>query len=273
MQLRDSVAIVTGASRGIGVHIADALARRGSHLALAARSEGDLEAVAERLRERGVRVTPVVTDVTDRASIENLVETTTAELGPVDILVNNAGLELAGYSHQLDPDEIDRVVSVNLTSVIQLSRMVLPSMLDRRHGHICNIASAAGMVARPYATVYSATKHGVVGFSWSLRAEMASEGVEVSVVCPSYISDVGMFADRVAGMDAADPPSSLKLVSATKVAEETVTSIEKNRAQVVVGPPMVKVAGAVHAASPDTAIGIARRSGVLRFLKKEATGD
>lgn len=273
MELRDSVAIVTGGSRGLGVHIADALARRGAHVALAARSESELEDVAARVRERGVKVIPVVTDVADRAALERLVDRTTGELGPVDILVNNAGLEITGYSHELDPDEIDRVVGVNLTSLIQLSRIVLPRMVARRRGHICNIASAAGMVARPYATVYSATKHGVVGFSWSLRAEMASQGVEVSVVCPSYVSGAGMFADRSAVLDAGDPPPVLKPVTPTKVAEETIRSIETNRAHVLVGPPLTKVAGAVHAMSPDTAIALARRSGALRYMKKEATGD
>ncbi|HWC15135.1 MAG TPA: SDR family NAD(P)-dependent oxidoreductase [Actinomycetota bacterium] len=273
MELRESVAIVTGGSRGLGVHIADALARRGAHIALAARSEPELEEVAARLRERGVNVVAVVTDVADRAALHRLVDRTTNELGPIDILVNNAGLEITGYSHELDADEIDRVVGVNLTSVIQLSRIVLPGMVARRRGHICNIASAAGVVARPYATVYSATKHGVVGFSWSLRAEMATQGVEVSVVCPSYVSDAGMFADRVALVDAGDPPPALKPVTPTRVAEETMRSIEANRAHFVVGPPLTKVAGAVHAISPDVAIAVARRSGALRYMKKEATGD
>ena len=273
MELRDSVAIVTGASRGIGVHIADALARRGAHLALAARSGEQLEAVADRLRQRGVNVVTIPTDVSDRSALEALVARTTSELGAVDVLVNNAGLEITGYSHELDIDRVDEVVRVNLTSLIQLSRMVLPSMVERRRGHICNIASAAGVVARPYATVYSATKHGVVGFSWSLRAEMASNGVEVSVVCPSYVSEVGMFADRSSVLDAGEPPPALKPVSPTKVAEETIRSIETNRAHVVVGPPLTKIAGAAHAISPDMAIAASRRSGAFRFMKKDATGD
>lgn len=273
MELRDSVAIVTGASRGIGVHIADALARRGSHLALAARSEPELEAVAERLRSRGVKVISVATDVSDRAALERLVERTSVELGPVDVLVNNAGLEIAGYSHELDLDRIDYVVNVNLTSLIQLSRLVLPIMIERRRGHICNIASAAGLVARPYATVYSATKHGVVGFSWSLRAEVAPHNVEVSVICPSYVSDVGMFADRSSALGAGKPPPALRTVTPTKVAEETIRSIERNRAQSVVGPLLMKIGGPVHSIAPDLGIGVGRRSGLYRFIKKEATGD
>ena len=200
-------------------------------------------------------------------------ERTRSELGPIDLLVNNAGLELAGYSHRLDPDDIHKVVQVNLTSLIQLTRLVLPEMVDRRTGHVCNIASAAGQVARPYATVYSATKHGVVGYSWSLRAEMASSGVEVSVVCPAYVSEVGMWATRKEALAAGDPPRSLKPVTPRAVADATVRAIERNRDHVLVGPPLTKIAGVVHALSPDLAIAIGRRGGLHRYLKKEATGD
>src|SRR5687768_13948800 len=168
MELRNSVGILTGASRGIGAELADGLARKGVNLALAARSKDDLEEVAERIRRYGVEVITVPTDISSRSEREALVTRTRDELGPIDLLVNNAGLEIAGYSHQLDPDDIDKVVEVNLTSLIQLSRMVLPEMMANKHGHICNIASVAGKVARPYAVVYAATKHGVVGFSWSL---------------------------------------------------------------------------------------------------------
>jgi short-subunit dehydrogenase len=162
---------------------------------------------------------------------------------------------------------------VNLTALIQLTRLVLPEMIERRRGHICNIASAAGKVARPYATVYAATKHGVLGFSWSLRAEMAEHGVEVTAVCPGYVSGAGMFADRVKTLGVSQPPPALKAVTPEKVATETIKSIESNRADVVVGPLVLKVADVFHALSPDFAIGAARRSGSHKYVKREATGD
>lgn len=273
MELLNSVGILTGASRGIGAQLADGLAQRGVNLALAARSKDDLERVAERIRMHGGKVIAIPTDISNRAELEELVSRTREELGPVDLLVNNAGLEIAGYSNELNPGDIDDVVRVNLTSLIQLSRLVVPEMMQRRHGHICNIASVAGKVARPYATVYAATKHGVVGFSWSLRAEMAEHNVEVTAVCPGYVSEVGMFADRRAKLGIGSPPNALKEVSPTDVVEATLKAIEKNRAETVVGPLAMRIADVVHAISPDLAMRIARKSGSYRFVKKEATGD
>lgn len=273
MELRNTVGILTGASRGIGVYLADALARKGVSLALAARSKDELEDVAERIRARGVKAIAVPTDVSNHAELTELVARARDELGPVDLLVNNAGLEITGYSHELDPARVAGVVAVNLTGLIQLTTLVLPQMIERKRGHICNIASVAGLVARPYATVYSATKHGVVGYSWSLRAEMIDHGVEVTVVCPSYVSDVGMYATRTEVLRAGDPPKALKPVSPAKVAAETIKSIEADRAETVVGPPLTKIAGVAHALSPDFAIKAGRRSGAHRYLRKEATGD
>jgi short-subunit dehydrogenase len=146
-------------------------------------------------------------------------------------------------------------------------------MMERKHGHVCNIASVAGKVARPYATVYAATKHGVVGFSWSLRAELGEHGVEVSVVCPGYVQDVGMFADRAASLGVPKPPNALKAVSAEDVSVATMDAIENNKAEVIVGPLLLKIADVAHAFSPDWAMNMARRSGSYRFAKKEATGD
>lgn len=273
MELNNSVGILTGASRGIGTYLADSLARKGVNLALAARSKDDLEAVAEKIRAQGVKVIAVPTDVSNPAELEELVARTREELGPVDLLVNNAGIEIPGYSEKLTLEAIDRGITVNLTALIQLTRLVLPEMVERRRGHVCSISSVAGKVARPYATVYAATKHGVLGFSWSLRAEMAEHGVEVTAVCPGYVSDTGMFADRVRELDVGQPPAALKAVTPQKVAAETIKSIETNRADVVVGPLMLKVADVFHALSPDFTIGIARKSGSHRYVKKEATGD
>lgn len=273
MELRNSVGILTGASRGIGARLADGLAQRGVNLVLAARSKDDLEQVAERVRLHGVKAIVVPTDISNRSELEELVSRTREELGPIDLLVNNAGMEIAGYSQQLDADHVDQAVQLNLTSLIQLTRLVIPEMIERRHGHICNIASVAGKVARPYSVVYAATKHGVVGFSWSLRAEMAEHDVEVSVVCPGYVSDVGMFADRRERTGFGKAPKALEEVTPDQVVSGTIEAIESNRAETVIGPPALRLADIVHAISPDLAMNIARKSGSYRFVKKEATGD
>lgn len=273
MELNGKVGILTGASRGIGVVLADHLARKGVDLVLAARSKDDLEQTAERVRALGRKALPVATDVSDVAQLQALVDAADTEFGRIDLLVNNAGIELAGHSEQLDLDGIEASVHTNLTSVIQLTRLVIPKMIAWREGHVCNIASVAGKVARPFATVYSATKHGVVGFSWSLRAELAPLGVEVSVVCPGYVSGAGMFADRRTRLGVEAPPRTLAEVPVERVADETVTAIERNRAETIVGPFMMKIADVAHAISPDFAMGVARRSGSYEYVRREATGE
>ncbi len=273
MELSNRTGIVTGASRGLGVVIAEHLARRGADLVLAARSKDDLEEIAELVRRHGRRAVPVATDVSDLTQLQALVDAANTEFGHVDLLVNNAGIEIPGHSESLDLEKIANGVHVNLTALIQLTRLVIPQMIERKSGHVCNIASVAGKVARPFATVYSATKHGVVGFSWSLRAELAPLGVEVTVVCPGYVSDVGMFATRTSELGIEMPPRSLKAVSAELVAKETIESIEKNRAETIVGPLVMKIADVAHAVSPDFAMGVARRSGAYEYVRREATGE
>ncbi|MDQ4065419.1 MAG: SDR family NAD(P)-dependent oxidoreductase [Actinomycetota bacterium] len=273
MELDGKVGILTGASRGLGALFAEELASKGVDLVLAARSKDELEQTAERVRARGRRAVPVPTDVADVSQLEELVAAAEREFGRIDLLVNNAGVELTGHSEDLALDDIERSVRINLISLIQLTRLVLPRMVERRLGHVCNIASTAGKVARPYATVYAATKHAVIGFSWSLRAELAEKGVEVTVVCPHYVSDVGMFADRKTRLGTPRPPRSIGEVSARDVAVATVEGIERNRAETVVAPPLVQVADLAHAFSVDLAMAVARRTGAYDYIKREATGE
>jgi short-subunit dehydrogenase len=271
MQLINTVGILTGASRGLGVRIAEALASKGASLALAARSAEALEETANKVRAKGGRAITVPTDVSDRAALELLVKRTNDELGPIDLLVNNAGVECVGYFEQLDADHIAATVATNLEAPIMLTRLVAPQMIERRRGHIVNISSAAGKAARPYGVVYSATKHGVVGFSWSLRAELAPHNVGVSVICPGYVTGEGMFAKRETY--AGRPPGNIGVVQSSDVADAVVSAIEKNKAEAVIAPALVKIADVFHALSPDFAMGVARRSGAYKYLRKEATGD
>jgi short-subunit dehydrogenase len=271
MELKGRVALITGASRGLGVRIADALAAEGAHLALAARTEESLIDTARRVERHGGKTLVAPADITDEDSLEALVERTTQELGPIDLLVNNAGIECVGYFEKLDPDLIEDTVETNLTGLMMLTRFVVPGMLERGRGQIVNVASAAGKAARPFGVVYSATKHAVVGFSWGLRAELEGRGVGVSVVCPSYVTGEGMFAEREAR--AGKVPAALKPVSADAVARAVVRAAVRNQAEVVVGPPLLKASDVFHAISPKAAMWVGRRSGLYRFTKREATGD
>jgi len=183
-------ALVTGASRGLGVEIARRLAQQGLDLVLAARSWADLQAVAADLRTAtGRTVTVFKADMADPAAIADLAERVEA-LGGVDVLVNNAGVESTLSFERRTPDEISQTVAINLTGPILLTRM-----LQRGRGHIVNISSAGGLLATPFNEPYSATKFGLVGFTRALRLTAQSLGwpVSASAVCPGFISGAGLF--------------------------------------------------------------------------------
>lgn len=270
MELRGKVGILTGASRGLGVELARALAAKGAHLALAARDEDGLKRTAADVERLGVRTITVPTDVTKTGDLETLVARTSDELGPPDLLVNNAGIETIAPFATFDLDRIDAIIATNLTAAEKLTRLVIPGMIERRRGHVLNVSSASGKAGVPYYSVYGSTKHGLIGFSWSLRTELAQDGVGVSVLCPSFVSDTGMYADR---SNNRKPPRSMATVSAQEVAAAAVRAIEKNRAEVVVARGLARLSDVFYALSPELSMKVARRMGVDAFLATTISED
>jgi uncharacterized protein len=266
MDLNGKACIVTGASRGLGAHIAEHLARKGVDLALAARSAEDLDKTAERVRKFGSRVISVPTDVNKKTDLRNLVKKSEAEFGRVDVLVNNAGIESVSFFHLQSPNSIEAIIKTNVISLELLTRLVVPQMVERRSGHVVNIASMAGMTAVPYNTVYSSSKHAVIGFSLSLREELRPYGVGVSVVSPTFVSDAGMYAD---GPDQ-NAPKAATLVSPDDVAEAVIASIQKNKAEVPVTKGVSRFVDVAHAISPAATARIQEATGVTGYLKKLA---
>ncbi len=188
-------ALVTGASRGLGVEIARRLARKGLDLVLAARSRADLQAVAADLgTATGRTVTVFAADMADPTAMADLAGRVEA-LGGADVLVNNAGVESTLSFERRTPDEIAQTVAINLTGPMLLTRALLPGMLQRGRGHIVNVSSAAGLLATPFNEPYSATKFGLVGFTRALRLTAQSLGwpVSASAVCPGFIGGAGLF--------------------------------------------------------------------------------
>lgn len=180
MRVQDAAVVVTGASSGIGWATAVLLAEKGARVWAVARSEAPLE----RLAAANPGITPLVADLTVEADRARTVEA----VGAVDVLVNNAGIGWLGLVEQMPAEQVRKLFDINVLALVDMTQRVLPGMLERRRGHVVNVASAASWVSLPPLTVYSATKFAVQGFSDGLRREVASRGVAVSTVNPGPVS-------------------------------------------------------------------------------------
>jgi NADP-dependent 3-hydroxy acid dehydrogenase YdfG len=193
-RLDRTVALITGASSGIGAATARALAAQGAAVALAARRKDRLEQLAEEITRNGGRVLVIETDVTEKTQAQGAVERTVAELGRLDILVNNAGVMLLGPIENAPIEEWDQMVRLNVLGLLYTAHAALPHLLKaaedspRRVADLVNVSSVAGRVARSGAGVYDATKFGVVAFSESLRQEVTKRHVRVSVIEPGIVT-------------------------------------------------------------------------------------
>ncbi|WP_198730466.1 SDR family NAD(P)-dependent oxidoreductase [Mycolicibacterium baixiangningiae] len=241
------VALITGASRGLGRHIALALAGRGMNVVLAARNSGGLEDVAASVRAAtGVSVSTVVVDLSDRGQAASLVQRTLDLTGRIDVLVNNAGIEAACRPEEADLDELGDMTDVNLLAPMLLTRTALPGMLDRGRGHIVNMSSMSGLVASAYQESYSATKFGLVGYTRALRMTAQDRGwnVSASVICPGFMAGDGMYAtmQKEFGVVAPKPAGDMP---ADAVGVAVVEAVEKDLPDVLVmrgAPRMIAVA-------------------------------
>ena len=231
--LTNRVAIITGASRGLGPYMARALSKEGMRLVLGARSLDELEKVAQDIRDAGGTATAVRCDVTSPADRQKLVDTAMAEHSRIDVLVNNAGIELTAHFETQPEAEIASVIDVNLTSALLLTRLVTPIMLERKAGHVINVSSLAGKVAVPFSIPYATSKAGMIAFTESFRCEFKSRGLSASVICPTFVNEAGMYADM---QERAGVKANLMAgaTSPAKVAANVVTAIKRNRPEMLV---------------------------------------
>ena len=186
--IRGKVAIVTGASSGIGRATALALSRAGARVALGARRTDRLAGLASEIEGAGGEALHARLDVARRADCEALVGAALGRWGSVDILVNNAGLMPLSFLKSLKVDEWDRMIDVNVRGVMYCTAAVLPHMREKKSGHIINVSSVAGRIVFPAGSVYCATKHAVTAFSEGLRQELsARSGIRVTCVEPGVV--------------------------------------------------------------------------------------
>lgn len=183
--LTGKTALITGATGGIGGAIATALHGAGAHVGISGRNEEKLAALAGELGER-VSVLPA--DLSNSEAIAQLVKDADEAMGQIDILVNNAGLTRDGLSMRMSDDDWQQVIDVNMTATFKLAKAVQRGMMKRRHGRIVNIASVVGVTGTPGQCNYVASKAGMIGWSKSMAAEVASRGITVNCIAPGFIA-------------------------------------------------------------------------------------
>ncbi|HMI60976.1 MAG TPA: 3-ketoacyl-ACP reductase [Puia sp.] len=225
--LKGKNALITGAGKGIGKAIALALAAEGVNLALIARTEKDLKAVAGEVKPSGVKVEFATADVASREQVDQAVEKLAKTLGPIDILINNAGIGQFGKFMELSPEEWEQIVKVNLFGPYYVTRAILPSMLHRQTGDIVNVSSTAGQKGSPLTSAYSASKFGLIGMSESLMLEVRKSNIRVFTLTPSTIA-----TDMAINLKLTDGNPE-KVMQAEDIAELVVSQLKLNRRVVV----------------------------------------
>lgn len=187
MSLHGKVALVSGASRGIGEAIATELGRRGAQVVGTATTDSGADAITQRLQQQDINGCGLRLDVTDPVSVQGVIDTLSKELGSPTILVNNAAVTRDNILMRMKEDEWDQVIATDLSSVYRLSKAVLRGMLKARFGRIVNITSVVGVTGNPGQSNYAAAKAGILGFTKSLAREVGSRGITVNALAPGFI--------------------------------------------------------------------------------------
>ena len=260
--------LITGASGGIGSHLAERLAPTGAHLMLVANPGVDLRVVQKRVLELGGRADYLVADLRTDEGITSTVDETLRVLGGIDLLVNNAGIEYTIAYHELPEHDMLDVMNVNLLAAMRLTRRFLPAMLAQGRGHIVNMSSLAGRAAPAYQEPYAASKAGLVAFTYSLRASYRGTGISASVICPGFV-ETGIY-QRLCEKTGMKAPSLLGSSKVEAVGTAFLRAVAKNSPDVLVNPIPVRPLLALAQLLPKIGESLIIATGGHEFFRRVA---
>src|SRR2546426_3520305 len=258
MDFKDKVTLITGASSGIGRQLAIDLAARGASVIGCARSEKRLQETLLQMKRTNPSAAVFVCDVSDSKQVKAMVHKVLSQFGKIDILINNAGFGHYQSLTNLPLDSIEEMVRTNLLGTIHCTKEALPSMVERRSGHIVNVSSVSGKIGTPHMSSYCATKFALNGLSESLYHELKPLGTHVSVICPGPVrTNFRVLYDHLA-----PKPPSFMVLSVDEVSRAVIRAIERRKFEVII-PRWLALACLVKALMPSFFRLVA--AGVLRL--------
>jgi short-subunit dehydrogenase len=258
VRLKGARVLLTGANGGLGHAIARAMHAAGASLTLTGRRADALEPLANELS-----AATVVADLASATDVHRVMD----EAGRVDVLIANAALHGSGYVLDYTEEEIDQVLGVNLRAPIVMARHAALQMRERGSGHIVLIGSLSSKAASEQSAMYNATKFGLRGFAHGLRQDLHGTGVGVSIVLPGFVSDAGMFANTGATLQ-----RGVRAVTSRAVARGVLMAITRDRAEVSVAPPELRIGATIASIAPGFGAAVARRSGGSKMASAIASG-
>jgi len=260
------VVLLTGASGGLGIHFVKAFAHLKVRLVLAAFPGNDLQEIRAEIEKEGCESIDMICDLREPCQRQKLVETTLKRFGRVDVLVNNAGVEFTAFYHELSEAQIASVLAVNLEAPMMLTRLLLPTMLAQKNGHIINIASLAGKSGPGFQEPYAATKAGLIGFTQSLRSTYHSLGVSASVIVPGFV-EAGIYS-RIKALTGMSAPVWLGTSQPEAVVQAVMRAIESDRPEIIVNPIPVRPLLAFTALFPRAGEWVSGKIGANDFFRR-----
>ncbi|MEA5597024.1 SDR family NAD(P)-dependent oxidoreductase [Rivularia sp. UHCC 0363] len=264
-QIANKTILLTGASGGIGGFIASSLATEQATVICVARSLEKLEQLCRQIKSQGGNGIAIPFDISNIEKLPDLVQQIHQEIGSVDILINNAAIEKYKYFPDYSQTEIQSILTTNLLAAMELTRLIMPNMLETNSGHIVNIASGSGKKGIAYNSVYSASKAGLIIWNDAIRQELSDTNVNVSLICPGY-TNAGMYV-----RNDVKAPKVAHVAEPTEVAQAVIAAIKQNKAEIMLDGAVSRILFAITQISPELGDAIYRSIGLNKLYKNASS--